>query len=769
MASNYKSISQFNEEQLGKDRASRMSQVAMYADTAHFLYELLQNADDAGASEIHFTVSEKQLVVEHNGTPFTQDNVRAISYFGKGKTDITKIGHFGLGFKSVFAYTASPLVHSSEESFEITQLYSVATAEYPNDLKKERTRFVFPFDHLAKCPDYIERRKWKPAKVAHEEIAAKLANLGAETLLFTKVLTEIHWKTESAEGHYLRDATPIEGGHEVYIITDEGDGRCYLVFDRVISWPDEDGNIKKHHPVQIAFGLSSPLKRNGAVVKIVNARLFVFFPTFKESHVGFIIQGPYRTTPARDNIPEDDDFNCYLVEETAALLKDGINFLKRLGLLNLDALAALPINYERFKEGSFFYPLYSEVRDALSKLPLLPTACGGFISGAQAKLARGKDLVELFSPEQLSALFDKEGLKWLDASLTDSGATADLHTYLVGRQKQQVWEVVPLFEGMQINADTLVPKLTADFLSKQPMDWLIRFIRYAMGGAQRLKEVPFIRLESGTHVSLLSGTNAQPPAWFSPKDTAGLDLTMFPLVHADLATNEPIKKFLEKEGIHEIDAAAIVGQCILPLYKNAHRPFDEFSYRDHLRKIRKAYAEANDTSKNILTENLNGIAWLACVHASGNTPDEIVWKKPEAHDLFVKAPDHEAWFQGLGDVNAYFLHPSVNEELKLESIIASLAKPCKHLWRGDKIARRFDPPNPSDTTTISWAQNNYQEAQDGFHPNADIYGLKVALMNSSLARAQVLWRILIERPHLLRGFVLRAIGVGGLSHAPRSP
>jgi hypothetical protein len=38
-----------------------------------------------------------------------------------------------------------------------------------------------------------------------------------------------------------------------------------------------------------------------------------------------------------------------------------------------------------------------------------------------------------------------------------------------------------------------------------------------------------------------------------------------------------------------------------------------------------------------------------------------------------------------------------------------------------------------------------------------------------MARAQVLWRTLIERPHLLRGFVLKAKRVGSLSHAPRSP
>lgn len=63
MPRDYDAISRYNEEQLGKDRKSRMSQVAMYADTAHFVYELLQNADDAGATEISFVLSSDGLVL----------------------------------------------------------------------------------------------------------------------------------------------------------------------------------------------------------------------------------------------------------------------------------------------------------------------------------------------------------------------------------------------------------------------------------------------------------------------------------------------------------------------------------------------------------------------------------------------------------------------------------------------------------------------------------------------------------------------------------
>ena len=75
MATEYHEISAYNEDMLGKDRASRMSQVSMYADTAHFVYEILQNADDAGAKEVVFKVFDDRLVIEHDGNPFTPENV----------------------------------------------------------------------------------------------------------------------------------------------------------------------------------------------------------------------------------------------------------------------------------------------------------------------------------------------------------------------------------------------------------------------------------------------------------------------------------------------------------------------------------------------------------------------------------------------------------------------------------------------------------------------------------------------------------------------
>ena len=39
----------------------------MYSDSTHFVYEILQNADDHGATEVCFKLSKNEIVIEHNG------------------------------------------------------------------------------------------------------------------------------------------------------------------------------------------------------------------------------------------------------------------------------------------------------------------------------------------------------------------------------------------------------------------------------------------------------------------------------------------------------------------------------------------------------------------------------------------------------------------------------------------------------------------------------------------------------------------------------
>ena len=87
-----------------------------YGTRTHFIYELLQNAEDAlarrvgwnGPRAVTFALSGTDLSVSHFGIPFTEADVRGICGIAEATKDLTDIGRFGIGFKSVYAFYGSP-------------------------------------------------------------------------------------------------------------------------------------------------------------------------------------------------------------------------------------------------------------------------------------------------------------------------------------------------------------------------------------------------------------------------------------------------------------------------------------------------------------------------------------------------------------------------------------------------------------------------------------------------------------------------------------
>jgi hypothetical protein len=685
MPSDYTSIRKRNIEGYGKYNHHLSYFADLYSTRTHFIWELLQNTEDAlsrrqdGSPEgyAHFNLFEDRLEVRHNGMPFVEvesrKDVSGICGIGEGTKagDYTQIGTFGIGFESVYAYTFFPRIHSGDEHFEITRFVEPhgLSADDAPVMQKGETCIVLPFDSQQARPEWAFRKSLS-AEQAVREIGNALRNLGVRSLLFLRQLTELKWSLpDGSSGHFLREVADETSSSRLVRVTDGNIIEKWQVYQR--TGRIQDGGESHNIMVEVAFYLE-----NGKVRNAKGTELVACFPTEKKTGLGFLIQAPFKTTKARDNIKSDDFANQQIIEIAAQIAADSLETMRDNDLLDVYSYKSLPL---QDPEDSFFHSVYEKIRKVLREKLLLPTHGGRFVKAEQAKLARGKDLVELFSQEQLGLLFGKEDLSWLDASITESGAMSDLHTYLIGRKKQwgQGWEIEPLWDGLQEDADTLAPKLTADFFGGQPLSWLVKFIQYAAQGASALKRTPFIRLVPDKQVLgkqvLLPASEAMPrPAWFAPKDVDGLDLSVFPLVHPELVANEDVRKFLEKEGIREIDAVAIVEKSILRKYQDRNVCFDESNYRVDLRMIREAYSKANDTEKAQLSTILNKIEWLACVHASGNAPDKIVWKKPCASDLFEKTADHEAWFDGLEDVNAYFLHSSVTKTLN--GAVTSLTK-----------------------------------------------------------------------------------------------
>ncbi len=128
----------------------------LYPDNAHFIYELLQNAEDAHATAVRFTVTGEGVEFEHDGKHlFTLSDVESITGIGLGKKrdDPTNVGKFGIGFKAVFAYTETPEIASGPFHFRIRDLV-VPDAEKLKylTLNHYETRFFLSFDNPKSLP-----------------------------------------------------------------------------------------------------------------------------------------------------------------------------------------------------------------------------------------------------------------------------------------------------------------------------------------------------------------------------------------------------------------------------------------------------------------------------------------------------------------------------------------------------------------------------------------------------------------------------------------
>ena len=127
MASDYEEIRSDNIKRYGTDigRIGPMLLANRYDERTHFIFELLQNAEDAlarllklGSSRaVSFYLEPNSLRVSHYGDPFTEKDVRSICGIDESTKKINEIGRFGIGFKSVYAFTERPEIHSGTEDF----------------------------------------------------------------------------------------------------------------------------------------------------------------------------------------------------------------------------------------------------------------------------------------------------------------------------------------------------------------------------------------------------------------------------------------------------------------------------------------------------------------------------------------------------------------------------------------------------------------------------------------------------------------------------
>jgi hypothetical protein len=564
----YQALKAENTTRYGTDigRIGKMLLADRYDKRTHFIYELLQNAEDAlrrrpsdwaGERSVTFDLSADQLVITHYGQPFDASDVKGVCGIDESTKSITSIGRFGIGFKSVYSFTKRPEIHSGDEAFAIDTFVWPASVE-PIERAPSQTKIVLPLD--------------ADDEHAQAEIAEGLQDLGPRTLLFLRHIKEISWTVGGAPaGLYFRDDPELIGcGVRQISLMGQQDGQDieerWLVFSREVT---NDGIPVGF--VEIAFSLSPEPGATRRVLPLSDSTLVVFFPTVLSTNTGFLLQGPFRTTPSRDNIPVNDAWNKQLVGEASELLVDALRWMAAECMLDVNALQSVPLQRDRFT-GNLLAPLYDDLASALQNEPLLPCGDAVYACANGVQLARTQDLRDLFDADQLGKLLKSDGpVRWLSPDIT-ADRTPTLRQYLI--RELGISEQSP---------ESLLPRLTADFMRAQPDQWVVRLYEYlnkVPAVAERLRNLPLVRLENGHHVPAF--VHGMPQAFF-PSDVQ----TGFPTIRRDVCRSQEATKFLRWLGLTPPDPVDDVVRNLLPVYKSGQA--DRATYGADIARILRAF------------------------------------------------------------------------------------------------------------------------------------------------------------------------------------
>lgn len=463
--------------------------IQLYTDKSHFVYELLQNAEDAGASRTKFEQYEDRLVVLHDGHPFSMDNLQGLCDIGKSdKTDdLNQIGEFGVGFKSVFGICETVRLYSHPSKADQDAGYHQFAVEikdftHPVDIDDQEvdfgytTKFVFPYSVGFTFSGFTTVEK------LNEVLSKRLQNLGITTLLFMKNLQSIDYKIDlpklKTNGSYVLDKVTVNDHCSLVSAIGETGAKkeneeiSYLVFSRTGT------GIQAGRTIDIAFAVTVGEKGEYTFTSAKTPYISVYFPTETESKLKFIVQGPYRTTPNRSSVPADDKDNIDLAEQTASLLRDSVIELRDSGKLNFSFLNILPVDSEVFYSAPLFECMFSETEDMMMEEALLLCKDGTYATADSVKIARGSEFAEVLSEELLTELLD-DGTEyhWLPTFLTETNKTyKTLYDFLTDVLDIEVIRPENLRNAFNNNRA---------FLPRRDEEWLVKFYNMydSVGGA----------------------------------------------------------------------------------------------------------------------------------------------------------------------------------------------------------------------------------------------------------------------------------------------
>lgn len=570
-------------------RGIKKSVVEKYSDQAHFIYELLQNADDAEATRARFVLEKDRLIFAHNGSrrfsvsdPSNEDanytegtlgDINAITSIANSNKREASIGKFGVGFKAVFQYTSTPHIYDPNFRFRIDRFIVPILLESDFDGRcEDETLFVFPFDH----PD-------RNAEAAYSDIADKLRSL-SYPLLFLSRLKEIEFSFGSTIGLYgksIEKAITYNQTIAEHICLTQNAGDD--LYDENLWLFSRLDDSQRRYSVGFFMDSDGHLKPSSKPA-------FCFFPTKEITGLNFIIHAPFLLTDSREGILAGVAHNDNMIQCLADLAADALEYLKDIGngsavrLIDDNIVSIIPVDPEKFSSPSdksriSFLPFYHAIKQKLEKECLLP-ATEGYVSSNDAYWAAVPQLPQLFSNVQLADIVDNNNAHWVFPSLGRDEIQRNnrpLYAYIDSLVRTNINEDVIIngrsrdfffLRGVRQSLEN-IRGITAAFIEAQSFEWLHSFYKWISETKHR-KEIAVTKpvfLDQDRHAVAAFDDDDKLILFLPVKDVAG-----YTVVHPELLKNPETKQFIIDIGVKQPSLKDQIYTIILPQYKDGGSP-----------------------------------------------------------------------------------------------------------------------------------------------------------------------------------------------------
>lgn len=468
----------------------------------HVISELLQNADDVGATNVDVRIENGIFSFEHNGLDFDEDNLRSLCRFGfSNKRKLHTIGFRGIGFKSTFSVGDRVEVYTPTLSFAFGKQRFTQPEWIEDDigLKAGNTRVKVAIKD-AEVENFLAENmtRWIDTPVS---------------LLFFQSVRQISFNGQNVIRKDVKPG-PLENSIWTSLVSNKVHNLLLVTSDEEEIHPDALQEIREERgdPDYVV-----PPTRVHLIYGLERQQLFEILPTNVLLDIPFSANGPFIQDPARTGIkdPLESALNRWLLVRIGALAARTIlKWLENTDLSldkRVDAYRLLPKKSLSLSNGtisSYCNSLITEkLIQHLNANPILLTTRGNLAKDDLACLNLPAVLCQVWDEAELIAYFGKNYTSILAAEIpSDIRALLQENGYLEKRSPHNILD--------RLTNEPAPPKT-----SLQGMQILWRFVCMCLDGwngrfykKSELRIVPTKRgsvLQASKTVNVLSNKEKQ--------------------------------------------------------------------------------------------------------------------------------------------------------------------------------------------------------------------------------------------------------------------